>query len=83
VQTRNGWAPFYARLLSVASAQAAVQNAGSAKKSDPEIPGVAKIVFADRSGELAAGARMLWQTEPVTAATEASQPQLSTGMGIH
>ena len=63
VQTRNGWAPFYARLVSVASTQAAGRkHAGSRKKSDPEIPGVAKIVFATRSAELAAGTRMLWRT---------------------
>jgi len=84
VQTRHGWEPFYARLVSVASTQAGVQsNAGSLKKSNPEIPGVAKIVFATQSAELAAGTRMLWQTEPLVVAPDAVQPQLSTGMGIH
>ena len=84
VQTRNGWEPFYARLVSVASNQAGFQGSGgSSKKGDPEIPGVAKIVFANGSAELAAGTRMLWQTEPLAVAPDVAQPQLSTGMGIH
>lgn len=84
VQTRNGWEPFYARLVSVATTQAQVESsAGSEKKSNPEIPGVAKIVFATRSAELAAGTRMLWHTEPLVVAPDAVQPQLSIGMGIH
>jgi hypothetical protein len=84
VQTRNGWEPFYARLVAVDSTQAGVQsNGNSSKKSDPDIPGVAKIFFATRSAELAAGTRMLWQTEPLVVAPGAVQPQLSTGMGIH
>ncbi len=84
VQTRNGWEPFYARLVSVASAQAEVQSSGgSSKKFNPEIPGVAKIMFATRSAELAAGTRMLWRTAPLAAAPNAVQPQLSTGIGIH
>ncbi len=84
VQTRNGWEPFYARLVSVASTQAGVQSsAGSPEKSNLEIPGMAKIVFATRSAELAAGTRMLWQTVPLVAAPNAGQPQLSTGLGVH
>jgi tetratricopeptide (TPR) repeat protein len=75
VQTRNGWEPFYARLVSVASTEAGVSSGGSSKKSDPEIPGVAKIVFATRSAELAAGTRMLWQTEPLAVVPDAAQPQ--------
>jgi hypothetical protein len=84
VQTRHGWAPFYARLVSVASTQAQVESsAGSRKKSDPEIPGVAKIVFATRSAELAAGTRMLWRTEPLAVTPNSVQPQLGTEVGIH
>jgi tetratricopeptide (TPR) repeat protein len=84
VQTRNGWEPFYARLVSVASTQAVVESSVSSSKNfNPEIPGVAKIGFASRSAELAAGTRMLWRTEPLAAAPEAAQPQLSTGMSIH
>jgi tetratricopeptide (TPR) repeat protein len=84
VQTRHGWAPFYARLVSVASTQAQVESsAGSRKKSDPEIPGVAKIVFATRSAELAVGTRMLWRTEPLAVTPNSVQPQLGTEVGIH
>ncbi len=83
VQTRDGWEPFYARFVSV-TPQAGVQGTGGSSKTvDPEIPGVAKIVFATRSAELAAGTRMLWQTEPLAIVPDAAQPQLSTGMGIH
>jgi hypothetical protein len=84
VQTRNGWAPFYARLVSVASTQAVLESsAGKAKTATPEIPGVAKIVFATQSAELAAGTRMLWRTESLTATPDAAQPRLSTGMSMH
>jgi tetratricopeptide (TPR) repeat protein len=79
VQTRNGWEPFYARLVSVASTQAVPESS----VSNPEIPGVAKIVFATRSAELAAGTRLLWRTEPLTATPDAVQPRLSTGMSMH
>jgi hypothetical protein len=84
VQTRNGWEPFYARLVSVASTQAVVERSVSSSKNfNPEIPGVAKIIFATRSAELAAGTLMLWRTEPLAATPDATQPQMSTGMSIH
>jgi hypothetical protein len=44
---------------------------------------VAKIIFATRSAELAAGTLMLWRTEPLAATPDATQPQMSTGMSIH
>ena len=84
VETRNGWEPFYARLTSVASTAAALQSSGlSTRKLDPEIPGVAKVVFVTRSAELAPGTHMRWQTETLAVAPDAAQPQLNTRMGIN
>ena len=83
VQTLYGWEPFYAHLASVASAQASMDSSSASRKtSGPQVPGVAKIVFATPSAELAAGTLMLWKTEPLEVAPAATQPQLSTGLGM-
>ena|GEM_PF-3127107 len=88
VKTREGWAPFYAHIVSLAAtAQAKAEGAGQESgerttPADPEIPGVARIDFAGKSGELAAGTQMIWKTEPLAAPTEAHAPQLGTSMGM-
>ncbi len=84
VRTRDGWAPFYARMVSVASInQASAENAGPQRNADPEIPGVAKISFTGKSAELAAGTQMVWRTEPLVMPAEAHAPQLNTSMDMH
>jgi hypothetical protein len=81
VQTRSGWAPFYAHLISLAaSTQARTEDP---TLPDPEIPGVARITFASKSAELPAGTQMIWKTESLRAHTEARAPQLNTSLDMH
>jgi len=83
IQTRGGWAPFYARLVSVAGAapiSAQVQKRTAREFAEPDIPGVAKIGLVSESAELAAGTRMIWKTELLAAPKEAGSPQLGTSM---
>ncbi len=77
VQTRRGWASFYARLVSIASTTQA-----NPAKSDPEIPGVAKLNFVGKSAELATGTQMVWKTEQLIAPTDAHAPQLNTSVAM-
>ena len=80
VETNGGWQPFYAHVDAVASNQAAVD---SGKKSDPEIPGVVKMIFTGGSAELAAGTKMRWTTESLVASSATAQPELGTRVGVH
>ena len=94
VQTRNGWAPFYARMVSFPSApQAGVKSivpslsgakfGDSTVLSEPEIPGVTRVTFASGSAGLAAGTRMIWRTELAEPTTESRPPQLKTSVGMN
>jgi len=96
VETRKGWAPFYAHLVSLAeNVQARITgtqasaNAVSAGRKfyadnlampDPEVPGVAVLEFTSGSSELPAGTRMIWKTERLATATESRAPQLETAV---
>jgi tetratricopeptide (TPR) repeat protein len=91
VQTRTGWAPFYARMVALPStAQNGAESpapsiAGDRTPlADPEIPGVAKIMFAGGSTGLAIGTRMTWRTESAELAPSGSRPpQLKTSVGMN
>jgi hypothetical protein len=94
VQTRNGWAPFYARMVSFSSAsQASVKSIVPSLNgaefgdrtvlSEPEIPGVTRITFASGSAGLAAGTRMIWRTELAEPTTESRPPQLKTSVSMN
>jgi tetratricopeptide (TPR) repeat protein len=74
VMTRQGWLPFYARLISAAGADARLE--------DPEIPGVATVALPAKTGELAAGTRMTWKTEALPVPAETQTPQLSTSVSM-
>ncbi len=89
VQTRNGWVPFYARMVSpsptspgASSVSVISSSADHAKLSDPEVPGVAKIDLASGNSILAAGTQMTWKTELLAASPESRPPQLNTPMGL-
>ena len=98
VQTRNGWAPFYARMISLASTpQVRVEGSGpqdnenhlqsrstnSVVMADPEIPGVAQVGFTGNPAEVPAGTRLVWKTEPLVMQIEARPPQLNTSVTMH
>jgi tetratricopeptide (TPR) repeat protein len=68
IQTRGGWVPFYARLVSVS-------GAAPVGMEEPHIPGVAKI-----AAELAPGTRLIWKTELLAPPGDAGVPQLGTSM---
>ncbi len=86
VQTRLGWAPFYAQALSLGSAAQAhiqTQDNDRAQLGELEVPGVAIIGFASQAAELPPGTQMLWKIEPlVSAPKDAPVPQLNTSMGL-
>jgi tetratricopeptide (TPR) repeat protein len=94
VQTRTGWSPFYARLVSLSPAsQLGVETAPSRPfdadtgnhlgLTDPQIPGVAKVKFANGSTGLAGGTQMTWKTELPEAPTGSRAPQLKTSVSIN
>ncbi len=81
VRTRDGWVPFYARLISPATANSA--RAEGKNAADPEIPGVARIKVSGTPAELPAGMQMIWKTESLVKPVEASAPQLNTAVSLY
>ena len=97
VKTERGWAPFYARLVSLTPAtQARIEDTDAKKESlpvnrhdkdgallpDPHIPGVAILDLTSPSVQLAIGTKMVWKTEPLVAPVSAGQPQLNTSVSL-
>lgn len=89
IRTKDGWAPFYARLIALNGTPRAegvrasrVDISKPASMPDPEIPGVAKIELSGEHAELSPGTQMTWRTEPLTAPVETRAPQLSTPIGM-
>lgn len=99
IQMKSGWAPFYARLVSVSGSSQITAEILEARKvpdagpldprssivaADPEIPGVAKIDLPHGPvAELPAGTKMAWKTESLGMPIQMRQPELSTPISIH
>ena len=81
VRTQDGWAPFYARLISPRPANNAPREGQDT--TEPEIPGVARINVAGTPAELPAGMQMIWKTESLAKPVDASAPQLNTAVSLH
>ena len=78
VETLHGWAPFYARLVTLVSSNqvrinaiettaqlAAAETDGGEQLPRPEVPGVAVLTLETKDTVLRAGTLMLWKTEPL------------------
>lgn len=92
VETRNGWAPFYAHLVAMTpDRRAPVSGANAAGRMPPgdgdepdvDVPGVGRLQFAAGSAEAPAGTRMVWKTEALPASGETRAPQLNTAVAMH
>ena len=97
VHTQRGWAPFYAKLVKLDAASQAqiqpqnpeqvrlalLQSDPNAEFPEPEVPGVATVIFQRSKGELPAGTKMVWKLELLQINSKDTPiPQLSTPKGL-
>lgn len=87
IQTRQGWAPFYGRMVSLNPAAQVRFDAGGSDESaglNPNVPGVVTLRFNNGSAGLATGTQMVWKTEALHAPVpESHAPQLGTTVFSH
>ncbi len=98
VQTSSGWAPFYAQLTKLGTTAARVEGQApqdqlvhtllvsdnSTDLTEPDIPGIATIIFNAGETELSSGTQMIWKTQPLLVEhKDALTPQLNTSMSMH
>jgi hypothetical protein len=82
VQTRHGWMPFHAHLVSVTPDNRRGETADQATAAYPAVPGVAKV-FLPEAGPMEAGARMNWRTEVLGSDSLLRPPEMKTTIGLH
>ncbi len=89
VLTKDGWRPFYARLLSLEPTNKMTIETGpyvsssmlpeDADSFNLDVPGVATIRLNSQASALTPGIRMVWKTEPLlNRRSEGRLPQMST-----